>query len=69
LKNSNNVSGYKDVCWHKQKKKYQALVTSNGKKHFLGLFDDKILAAIAVDDFILEHHGEYGRLNFPLYGA
>jgi len=29
------------VCWHKTKKKWQALVKSGGKSHFLGHFDTR----------------------------
>ncbi len=39
-KYKNNTSGYKGVCWNKQKNKWHAQICVNGKLQYLGLFDD-----------------------------
>lgn len=60
----NNKSGLVGVSWNKQHKKWEACV-HNGKSIHLGLFDDKIEAAHAVDKKAKEFFGEYAVLNFP----
>ena len=37
-KQSNNTSGYKGVSFNKPSKKWQARITVNGKRHYLGYF-------------------------------
>jgi hypothetical protein len=39
-KSKRNTSGYTGVTWHKHAEKYQAQITVNGKKIYLGYFDD-----------------------------
>src|SRR5258708_4633668 len=36
---SDNVSGYKGVCWHSQSGKWRAYITVNGRQKSLGLYD------------------------------
>jgi hypothetical protein len=58
-KNSNNTSGYKGVCWHKQKDKWAAQIQVNGKVKFLGCF---ATAKVAHDAYCLasaQYHGEF----------
>ena len=31
----------------------------------IGEFDTEFEAALAYDDFVLKHHGEFARLNYP----
>lgn len=73
-KRKGTSSKYKGVCWvkifnGKPYNKWNAYLYKNGKRYHLGFFDDEVLAAIAYDDAALIHHGEFARLNFPLYGA
>lgn len=65
----NLSSKYKGVSWHKDRKKYRAIIGFNGKIIHIGQYNDELLAAIAYDDAALELFGEFACLNFPLYGA
>lgn len=64
--NSSNTSGYKGVCWHKQTKKWIAAIRCEGKRKYLGIFNDRIEAARAYDAAAREFHGEFARCNFSL---
>ncbi len=35
-----NKSGHKGICWHKETKKWNAIITHNYKKYHLGLFEN-----------------------------
>ncbi len=59
----NNTSGLKGVSWHKNKKKWEADITINNKTIFLGLYKDKIEAALAYNKAAIKYHGEFARLN------
>lgn len=45
--------------------KWEAGITSGGKHHYLGRFDDPIAAAKARDRKAWELHGQFASLNFP----
>lgn len=62
---SNNVSGYKGVGWHKRSRKWRAFITLNRKQRHIGHFDKAEDAARAYDKAARELHGEFARLNFP----
>lgn len=66
---SNVTSKYKNVYRRTGTNKFRVAVTANGIKISGGTFDDEILAAIKADDLMLQLHGEFSCLNFPLYGA
>lgn len=58
----NNTSGYNGVTWHKDRKKWCAQANVNGKRVYLGLFEDKEEAYQAAKKFRLdagftENHG------------
>jgi len=59
----NNTSGYKGVHWDKLRGKWQAQAYSDGHRKHLGHFDKKEDAAIAYNDFVKEHYGEFAVLN------
>lgn len=59
----NNKSGFKGVCWSKDKKKFHAYITSGNIIH-LGYFNDPEAAARAYDAKARELHGEFARTNF-----
>ena len=52
---SNNTSGFKGVSWYKRDNKWKTEIMINGKSTYLGLFDDKRVAAQAYDDAAKEH--------------
>ena len=56
-----NTSGVKGVGWHKQGQKWRARVALDGKRHNLGLFDNKLDAAAAVFSARNKLHGEFAR--------
>jgi len=59
-------SQYKGVRYDKRRKKWIAEITHQGKKHYLGAFDDELEAAQAYDVKAAELFGPYARLNFPI---
>lgn len=57
----NNRSGFRGVAWSKEKNKWLAYITKDGKRRTIGYFDDKRSAAIcraAVAKFVF---GEFAR--------
>ncbi len=44
---SSQTSKYPGVCWAKYHKKWEATIRIDGKKHFLGRYDDELQAANA----------------------
>lgn len=58
------TSKYKGVNWHKNNK-WQARIGFNGRRIYLGLFDNQIDAAVAYDRKAVELFGEFACLNFP----
>jgi hypothetical protein len=62
-------SKYKGVYYKKQCSKYCAVIGCNGKKTFLGHFDNEIDAAKAYDEAAKKLFGEFARLNFTTKAA
>ncbi len=60
---SNNTSGYKGVYWHKRDRNWQAYIQVNGKRIYLGYYDNLKEAAQAYNKAALKYHGEFARLN------
>lgn len=61
---SNNKSGFKGVCWHKNMKKWVAYIKVNNKNINIGSFNDKIEAAKAYNVAAIKYHGEsFTKLN------
>ena len=58
-------SQYKGVMWDKRRSKWQTMMGYNGKKIFVGYFDDEETAARAYDTKAKELYGKYAALNFP----
>lgn len=60
---ANNTSGYKGVCWDKQRGKWRAVIRLNGKLKFIGLFGTAADAGAAYNEAAKKHHGVFARLN------
>ncbi len=58
-------SKYKGVQFSKFYNRFIAIIFMNGRKHFLGKFDNEIDAARAYDAKARQLFGEYAYLNFP----
>lgn len=58
-----NTSGYKGVHYDKNRKKYQASIGVNGKKKYLGRFNDPKEAAKAYNSAAIKYFGDYAYLN------
>jgi len=59
---SNNTSGVKGVSWRKQRGKWGAEITHNGKRFFLGYFDTRAEAAAAYAKAAVDLHGDFARV-------
>ena len=55
---------YKSIYWHKLKRKWQATISVNRKKHHLGYFEKEAEAAKAYDKAAREYFGEFANMNF-----
>jgi len=62
---ANKMSGFKGICWNSYHHKWQARITCDYKRHFLGYFDDEIKAADIYDAKAIELFGDSCYLNFP----
>ncbi len=58
-------SKYKGIYWRKKNRKWQALITFEKKRIYLGYFWNEIEAAKAYDRAAMKYHGEFASLNFP----
>jgi hypothetical protein len=62
-KQINNTSGYKGVSWSKVSEKWSSEITSQGERHYLGLFEGKEDAARMYNFWSPFVHGEFAYLN------
>lgn len=56
-----NSSGFKGVCWSKDKQKWQAGIKINGKNKFLGRYETPEEAHKAYCDASAKYHGAFGK--------
>lgn len=61
----NSKSGFKGVHWDKNRQRWVAYITTDGKRKHLGRFDNIEQAVRAYDVAARELHGEFARLNSP----
>jgi hypothetical protein len=62
---SNTYSRYRGVSFSKRKGKWFAAIRVNGRKLWLGYFDNEEDAACAYDSAARMYHKEFAKLNFP----
>ena len=58
---SSNTSGYKGVCWSKNKCKWKASARANGKQKHLGYFNTPEEASKCYQNFVKTEHAEFYR--------
>ncbi len=64
IRQRDNKSGYKGVCYHKKSGKWVAQIHVDGKNFNLGYFITSEDAARAYDIAALDLHKEFAKLNF-----
>lgn len=62
--NQNSKSGYKGVVWREHAGKWQANITVDKKRIYLGYHDTPEQAAQAYDLASKQYHGDFAHLNF-----
>ena len=61
--NINNTSGFKGVCYRKDKNKWRVVLQLNSKKIHIGYYLNIIDAAKAYNEAAIKYHGEFANLN------
>lgn len=56
---SNNTSGHKGISWSKAAKKWHAYINKDGKRTYLGIFDDKQEAIRVYRAAAKKKHGQF----------
>jgi hypothetical protein len=59
------TSQYKGVHWARSNGKWCAMIRTDGRTRYLGLFTEERAAALAYDAAAREAFGEFARINFP----
>ena len=65
IKHQRATSKYKGVYMHTQAQVWVAQIQCDSRRHYLGLYDDEVDAALAYDRKARELHGDFALLNFP----
>lgn len=58
---ASNVSGRKNVCWDKRRRKWVVQLNVNKRYKFLGRFDDLELAELVATEAREKYHGAFAR--------
>jgi hypothetical protein len=62
---SKTSSKFRGVYFDKRRVQWQGYIRYNGKRMYLGKFNDETAAARAYDRAAREYHKEFAKLNFP----
>lgn len=62
-RHADGSSQFKGVSWHAQKNRWRARICVDGKRYWLGLFEDELLAAAAYNEAAAEAWGSFAYLN------
>ena len=57
------TSKYKGVCWFKRVKKWTAYIDADGKRRYLGYFENENDAAIAYNNAAKKYHKDFAYFN------
>jgi hypothetical protein len=60
-----NTSGFRGVCWDKERNKWMAYININGKRKTIGRFLDKNEAARMYNNFVIMYYSDSRWLNNP----
>ena len=58
-RNINNTSGYKNVSWNKNHEKWSVTLSYNGKKKYIGYFEDIELADLVAQEARNKYHKHF----------
>lgn len=58
-----NKSGAKNVYWFKELKKWKVDIRFNGKRNYIGVFEDLELAELVAQEARDKYHGKFARHN------
>jgi hypothetical protein len=58
-----NKSGAKGVYWFKELKKWKVDVATNGKRKYIGVFEDLELAELVAQEARNKYHGKFAKHN------
>lgn len=59
----NNTSGFKGVFWDKRSRRWYSRITKDRKNLHLGMFPDRLRAAVAYDKAATELFGQFAKTN------
>lgn len=62
-KRKDNISGFKGVSWNSRHRRWVAQANVNGKRKWLGYFDDPKVAHQVYASAMVAQHGEFARIE------
>ena len=57
-------SRYKGLAWDSKDKRWEVRISVNGRRIYIGRFQDQMKAARAYDRAARKYHGQYAQFNF-----
>jgi hypothetical protein len=59
-----SCSKYKGLAWDKCDRRWEVRISVNGRRMYIGRFEDEVEAARAYDAAAIRYHGRYANVNF-----